>query len=370
MLLLLNILIVSFLTLHFVFTTIVISGLNKNVNSDKGKHNLSVSVLIPARNEADTIEQLLNSIANNYFSKTRYEVIIVDDHSEDQTSEIVKKWKANNGEIHIELISSIGIGKKKAIEEGLKFCKNEIILQTDADCTVPRTWLEVMSSHFVKNEVKMVAGPVAFDPLTNLFEKLQGLEFSSLIASSVGLSQKGYSIMANAANLAYLKTSRENLVFSEKSESGDDIFFIQHLAKQSPESIVYLSENAALVKTRPLNTLRGFLDQRARWASKTGEYPNPKGKVLAIYILLLNIVSIGVLLNLLQGPEEWIISAAFLVTRFLMDYSILKLYYTRTIKKTPNPLHVVILSVIYPFYIVSVVVNILFGKVTWKGRDL
>ena len=370
MLLLLNILIVSFLGLHFVFTKVVINGLKKNENTLKQKHNHSVSVLIAARNEEANIIQLLDSINKNTFSKSRFEVIIVDDHSEDQTSSIVNKWIVNHGTTNVTLISAEVIGKKKALKEGLKICKNEIILQTDADCIVPETWIESMTSLFVKPDVQMVAGPVQLDPLTNTFEKLQGLEFSSLIASSIGLSQKGWSIMANAANLAYLKSSREHLVFNEKSESGDDVFFIQHLAKKAPESIVYLSTNASLVQTKPSATIIDFLNQRARWASKTSEYPDLKGKLVALYVLLLNIISIAVIANLLSGTDDWILSLSFLITRFLLDFSILKLYSITTLKKSPNTKGVILLSLIYPLYILSVMAVVLFGKTNWKGRDL
>ena len=370
MLLLLNILVVVFLSLHFAFTTIVIKGLMKKVTEINENHNYSVSVLIAARNEQANIEYVLDSISENTFNKSSYEVIVIDDHSEDQTIEIVKKWSTDHHTMKLVLVSAKGTGKKNAIEEGLKICTNEIILQTDADCFVPEKWIESMTTHFKRSEVQMVAGPVQLYPTTNFFERLQGLEFSSLIASSIGLSRKGWSIMANAANLAYRKSSREQFFFNEKSESGDDVFFIQQLAKKSPKSIVYLSDSSSLVTTKPSSSICGFLNQRARWASKTKEYPNFKGKLIATYVLLLNVLTLVVFANLLSVSHNWVVSVVFLVTRFILDFSILKLYYMQTLKKQLNPLSVFFLSIIYPFYILSVMVLILFGKTKWKGRRL
>lgn len=369
MLLLLNIILVVFLGLHFVFTTFTIRGLNKNVPAQKKRSTASISVLVAARNEAQNIERLLDSIAANVYDRSKYEIVVVDDHSEDDTQEIVKKWMAKSS-VNVKLISAVGFGKKNAIEEGLKVCEYNLILQTDADCIVSNYWIESMSAHFIKPNVKLVAGPVELNPLSGLFEKIQGLEFSSLIASSIGLSQNGWSIMANAANLAYIKSAREELTFNEKSESGDDVFFMQQLANTSPESIVYLSDKVSLVTTIPASTVREFLNQRARWASKTGEYPNTKGKLIAVYILLLNCISVFAFFALLAFSENWMLPTAFLVTRFLLDYSILKLFYTHTLKKTLNPINVFLLSIVYPVYVLSVIFKIVFGKILWKGRQI
>lgn len=370
MLLLLNILVVVFLASHFAFTSFVIKGLNKTVRLPKVNEDNFVSILIAARNESANIERLLDSIAKNTYRKSRFEVIIVDDHSEDSTVYIINTWKSNNHDVNLKLVHGKGFGKKEVLKEGIKVCANEIILQTDADCEVPQRWIEIMSAQFVKPEVKMVAGPVQLVSVKSLFDKLQSLEFSSLIASSIGLSNNGWNIMANAANLAYLKASREELVFNEKSKSGDDVFFIQQLARTSPDSIVYISDNASLVNTQPSKGIAGFLNQRARWASKTSEYPNPKGKLVAIHILLLNMLAVVVVVSFIVNPEKWIFSFIYLVTRFLLDYSILRLYYTHTLKQQLNPIHAVTLSIVYPLYALGVVAKILFGKVTWKGRKL
>ena len=360
---------VVFLGLHFVFTTFVIRGLNRTVSLPKKRSHVAVSILIAARNEAENIERLLDSITANVYNKSKYEIVVVDDHSEDHTHETVEKWIANNG-VNAKLISSSGLGKKSAIVDGLKVCENEIILQTDADCIVSKYWIETMSAQFNKPNIKLVAGPVELHPLFGLFEKIQGLEFSSLIASSIGLSQNGWSIMANAANLAYLKSAREQLTFNEKSESGDDVFFVQHLLNTLPKSIVYLSERVSLVSTQPATTVEQFIDQRARWASKTGEYPNAKGKFIAVYVLLLNCVSVFAVLGLLAFSENRLLPIVFLVTRFLLDYSILKLFYTHTLKKTLNLVNVIVLSAVYPVYVLSVVYKIGFGKIQWKGRQI
>ena len=368
--LLLNILVILFLGLHFIFITAIVKGLRKNENNSDVNFSPVVSILIAARNEAHNIEKLLNSIKRNAFDKTNYEVIVVNDHSEDSTIDVVKTWMTNNTKVKLVLIPAKAHGKKNAILEGLEFCENAIILQTDADCEVPVNWIKMMSAQFVNTKTQLVAGPVQFSPLSSLFEKIQSIEFATLIASSIGLSRVGWSIMANAANLAYLKSSRDRFNFDEKSKSGDDVFFIQRLAKEAPESIIYLSHSEVQVKTKPVKTLKNFLQQRVRWASKTNEYPSLKGQLVALYILLLNVISVFVVVMCFINWANPIVPIAFLITKFTLDFSVLKVYYTQSLKQPLNAFHTLLLSVAYPFYVASVLGFILLGKTSWKGRKL
>jgi glycosyltransferase involved in cell wall biosynthesis len=81
------------------------------------KNIIKVSVLIAARNEEKNIEKLLQSIYNQTFPKELYEVIIVDDHSEDDTKKIVNNFINNYKDINIRLLEAESEGKKKAISQ-------------------------------------------------------------------------------------------------------------------------------------------------------------------------------------------------------------------------------------------------------------
>ena len=67
--------------------------LKKNKHKDCDK---KVSVIIPARNENQTIGSLLTDLKNQSISDNKFEVIVIDDHSDDSTAEIVSDFSRNN----------------------------------------------------------------------------------------------------------------------------------------------------------------------------------------------------------------------------------------------------------------------------------
>lgn len=370
MLSLINILFIVALILHFWFVSKVLGGLKEKSIEAISHKSPRVSILIAARNEAENIERLLDSIGQNNYPKDAFEIVVVDDHSSDKTQAIASSWSKEHLSFQLKLIKAKGEGKKQAIAEGLRHCESDIVLQTDADCVVLEDWIRNMVLPFEDPTISLVAGPVALRPAQGVFQKLQAMEFSSLIASSIGLSRKGWSIMANAANLAYRKSAREALTFEERSASGDDVFFIQQLANSNPKTIYYTSDASTLVSTYPKNTFKSLLQQRVRWASKTSEYPNMQGKLIAGHVLILNALSVMAIFNTVGFGHWWMFSLGFLIMRFLLDFSVLQSYCATVLKRQVNFLHVALLSLVYPFYIIIVALGVLFLPKQWKGRKI
>ncbi len=153
------------LTLQIIFYVIIF----RLFFHKKSTENLSfssiqrpISVIIAARNEAENLEKLLNSIFNQNYSD--FEVIIVNDRSGDNSVDILKefeenfkansenKFNQNNSKKTFRFISikekpQNWNGKKYALQTGIKVAKNEIILLTDADCQPKdRFWIEKMAT--------------------------------------------------------------------------------------------------------------------------------------------------------------------------------------------------------------------------------
>jgi glycosyltransferase involved in cell wall biosynthesis len=114
-----------------------------------------ISVLIPARNEAENIGTCLESILVGNFPKTHYEIIVIDDYSEDETAQIVLNYSKNHANIRLIKLSEhqnpeeINFSpKKKAIEIAIKQAKGTLIVTTDADCVVLPDWLSLIVGAF------------------------------------------------------------------------------------------------------------------------------------------------------------------------------------------------------------------------------
>ncbi len=167
------------ITLTILYTTIIIyyrfafTSIKQFNNSTIQPFNNSttLSIIIPARNEAENIENCLQSILQNKYPAHLLEIIVVDDHSEDNTAIIVKKYVAQN----VKLISlkdfvtdKINSYKKKAIEVAIAQASGTLIITTDADCIVPNTWLQTIATFYQEKKPAFIAAPVLIDPYFSL----------------------------------------------------------------------------------------------------------------------------------------------------------------------------------------------------------
>ena len=104
-----------------------------------------ISVVIPAKDEEENIEKILDSVLNQNYSKEMYEVIVVNDRSTDRTKEIAERYlfKYKNLKIiNVEMPGEILKGKQNALDIGIKNSTGEIVLLTDADCIVGKNWIK------------------------------------------------------------------------------------------------------------------------------------------------------------------------------------------------------------------------------------
>ena len=170
----------------------------------------SISVVIAARNEAHNLENLLISICNQ--SYTNFEVIVVNDRSEDNSLEILEKFKLENSEKQFHFISikekpKNWNGKKYALQTGIKAAKNEIILLTDADC-LPKDefWIEKMANSFTE-KTNTVVGISLYKKEKNDFLNWF-VQNETLITALqyISFANFGMAYMGVGRNLAYKKS--------------------------------------------------------------------------------------------------------------------------------------------------------------------
>jgi cellulose synthase/poly-beta-1,6-N-acetylglucosamine synthase-like glycosyltransferase len=323
----------------------------KRLKSFKGKYEGSISVVIAARNEEETIAQLLTDLAQQTI--TNFEVIVVDDHSTDQTAKIAQGFD------FVTLLKAEAEGKKAAVAQGVAHAKNDIVITTDADCRLPKEWLEKMLAPFAEEDIQLVVGPVAFSEEQNYFEKGQSLEFMSLIGSGAGAIATEKAFMCNAASLAFRKS-----IFSKTSDeivSGDDVFLLHHIKKEGGE-IAFVKEQSAIVTTSAKENWKSLLQQRQRWAAKSSSYTDKDAQYISWLVFLVNAV---LLYAFFQGEYSQI--ASLLLLKSLVDYPFLKKL-SQFFKKESLMDYYIPLQLVYPFYIVYVAVASQLGSFEWKGR--
>jgi len=289
-------------------------------NDKRAKQTPFVSVVVAARNEEKNISKLLTDLTNQNYPKNNFEVIIVDNQSVDSTHLIVEKFSKKNTFIKCfrqnESPKSMA-SKKSAINLGIQKSQGDIILTTDADCRVKPTWVETMVSYFTP-ETGMVIG---FSQLSvknkkqNWIQKIQNLDFLSLLSAAQGASNLGYPLAATGQNLAYRKRAFQEVGgFKSVGQriSGDDVLLLQLIRKQTNWKVRFSHSEKSFNTSKPESTLTDMLNQRTRWASN-GIYQWVLNKRFFFYVLNTYLCNLflfaGLLLSILKGQwAAWLIA--------------------------------------------------------------
>lgn len=342
----------------------------KNYNIDKSS-TTKVSVLIAARNEEENIENILLSLYNQTFPKELFEVIIVDDHSEDNTKTIIDNFINNNKDFNMQVFISEGKGKKAAISQALHKAKNHLIIVTDADCILNTLWIENIVAFYQKTKSKMILAPVLLTPSNTLFEKMQVLEHLSLMGSTAGSAAIGFPVMCNGANMAYEREAAlevEKLRHDFNIPSGDDMFLLEQFVKNyGYKNVKFLLSKSAIVKTKTCKTIKDFFKQRRRWVSKTKSYTNWKIITTALIVFFFNISIISLLISAFFIPALWSLYVLLTLLKFFIDFPLLK-NITNFMNQSNLMKWALPLEFIYPFYVTFTAISGLLINVSWKGQ--
>ncbi|NOY59301.1 MAG: glycosyltransferase [Calditrichaeota bacterium] len=253
-------------------------GLQRLSNSAQHSDKLFVSVIVPARNEEKNIIKCLSSLAEQTYPKSLFEIIVLDDNSEDQTFHLAEEFSRAHDNFRVISLPEPPkhrSPKKVALEAGIEHSRGDIIFTTDADCVVQPQWIETMVRHF-DEKTGAVLSWLKVRPGKKLLSRLESLDSMALSfvgAAAVGL---GKPALANGANFAYRKSVfRELGGFSgiDQYASGDDDLFLQKLSRQKKWRVAFAIEPEACVTSGATENLKTFFSQRFRWASKGPLYP-------------------------------------------------------------------------------------------------
>lgn len=324
------------------------------------------SIVLTVRNEEKNIVKLIHSIAQQ--SHTQYELIIIDDHSEDTTFSLVSSMAKEF--LSITLLKSDFKGKKLSQRQAILSAQGELIVCIDADAYYPPTWLETLVHFYEQERPDMIIAPVRMHAADSLFSKLQALEFLTLSASTAASASVASAIMCNGSNMAFTKShyvSVQSLLVDEEA-SGDDMFLLA-ATKKLGRKVLFLPSKQAIAEIETSDSMYSFLQQRMRWIAKAKSYADMDIIVssLAVFFAQVGILLCGILSFFNVHLLPFFVSLFLL--KFLLDtlllYKAAPLYNQQGLVK-----YSMILSVVYPFYVFFVAILSLIVPIRWKGRKI
>jgi len=361
--------------LLFISYVVVVFLLVTGWQKAKAQHHISnkdamqsLSVIIPVRNEAETIDCLLDDLFNQRYPKDKFEIIVVNDHSEDNTIQVVEKKIENS--TNLRIVTNEGMGKKLAITTGVTVSMGEIIVTTDADCRIGSDWLRSIYDLFDEEKTKMVFGAVKIQTDDSLFSKLQAIEFASLIGSGAATLAMGIPTMCNGANLSFRKdTFLEVNGYEGNTQilSGDDEFLMRKISHKYPDGIRFnnLQENIVCTSAQP--TLAEFIVQRLRWAGKWKNNKDVKSKLVALYIFLFHLSVLALPALVILNYITLSFALLFILVKVILEFMFLRSV-TLWLKVKWDWEAFVLLQLFHSFYVVVIGVVSNFAKPLWKGR--
>lgn len=286
-----------------------------------------LSVVIPARNEALYLPACIQSILENDYPNDLYEIIIVDDHSDDGTADSVISHK--NSQVQVFKLEDFNLeGKKKAaIDFGIRQSKGHWIVTTDADCVVPQLWLKSFAWTIESTDAVFIAAPVNFFEGRKILEKFQALDFMGMmIITGAGISGK-FMNMCNGANLAYSKAVYQEVdgfTGIDHLASGDDMLLMQKIAAQYGSKIRFIKSPLATVLSYPQPDMLSLWNQRIRWASKSSAYPEKLvTAILAIVFLFCVFILSSLILSLFFGYPFFLLFLGLIIIKAFFDFLLL-----------------------------------------------
>lgn len=330
-----------------------------------------ISVIIPARNEELNIGNCIAAIVAQTYPANLLEIIVVDDHSTDKTKEMAEKVFSEI-KISSKIISNAenAQGKKSAITEAIRNSTGELLVITDADCISDINWLSTIESEYQKSGAYMLCGPVQITGENNFLSWFQSLELCGLsLLSGAGINAN-IPLLCNGSNIAYPRKAFNDLDGFEgitKNPSGDDILLMFKMHEKYPGKIYFVKSKDAVVSSSAQSSLKDFISQRIRWASKGLNSKNRVNSFVSLLVFGVNFLSvIAILLILVKGKMFPLLMLCIFV-KIIADFLLL-IFATAFFGKKK-------LLWIFPFaeiftmlYIswVGIVAN--FSSYTWKDR--
>jgi poly-beta-1,6-N-acetyl-D-glucosamine synthase len=323
-----------------------------------------VSVIIACRNEEKRLPALLDSLSLQDYPTELFEVIIIDDNSSDKSYETAS---GNKSPIQLTVLKNKGRGKKEAVRTGISASNGSLILTTDADCTMGKSWIKTTAAFFEEYGPGLIISPVRLAGTRVFFGKFQELEYLSLQGITAGSAISGNGIMCNGANLAFTREVYLNNVANLHFElsTGDDVFMLHSLKKDKNSAIMWLESSDSIVSTASSHTIFSYLRQRKRWISKWRAYNDRFTILTGIFTFIAILIQLSVFVSLFFKISFIWLFVVILVIKSVPDFLILRNTAARY-GKTKLMRWFLPAQLIYPVYVMSV---LLYSINPWQRKS-
>ncbi|MCH7409163.1 glycosyltransferase [Belliella sp. DSM 111904] len=338
-----------------------------------------VTILMVARNESKILQACLHAFEKIDYPSDQLEIILADDHSEDNTGEILKQWI--DGKPYAQLVSIESYienkavnGKANALAQMIPNASGEYLLFTDADCIVPGSWVKSMvnaatiegddkvKKRFKKQKPRgLVTGITQVEGL-GFLAKMQNIDWLFTLGMVKVLSDTGQQVTTMGNNMLISKEAYLSVGgFGEVGFSMTEDFQIAKAIHAKGFEAIHLVSQENMVTTQAERSFAALLMQRKRWMYGAMRLPFKLKLLLALQALFLPLVILllinYVFLGWLFWFAKWCMQSFFIIL------------IQRKLGQKVSLLNLILFEIYYLFTAWATIVCYFWpSNTTWKGR--
>lgn len=347
----------------FLIDILIIYSLKRLNCSGKNENNpVNISIIIAARNEAENVDRLIDSMKNLNYPVELFEVIIVDDNSSDETFEILKTKTEYLKNFSVLEFKSIGkTGKREALNFGISKSNYSNILVTDADCSPQNNWLKSFAKKFQQG-YHLLFGIAPFYQRNNFVNRISCFENLRGSILSFSMASLGLPYTAAARNFGFSKKTFESLGGYSRTKdtiSGDDDLLLREAIKNRMK-IGVVNETDSCVYSETKKTFKEYFRQRARHTQTSFHYLKRHQIILGFWHLL-NLAFVFSSLLIFFNP----LFVILLPSKLISDIVVVKLN-QKIFGYRFSVLEIFYLQIFYEILLVFHFFNARFSEIRWK----
>ena len=287
----------------------------------------AVSVIVCAHNEYENLQDYLSILLEQDYPC--YEVIVVDDSSEDGSDLLLERWSRQYGNLYHTFVprgARVLSNKKLALTIGIKAAHYDYLLLTDADCRPEsKHWIREMMKGFANQQTEVVLGFSPYFEKSDLLNHLIGYDTLFNGLQYMGMARAGKPYMGVGRNLAYKRETFFSVGGFKGllgNRAGDDDLFVNRIANAA--NTVVVNNPNSIVWSVPKTTWREWFHQKRRHLSVSPQYRTKSKIQLTLEPLSRGIFYASLLISAIVGNIELIsIALALFLLRLLVQLIII-----------------------------------------------
>lgn len=305
----------------------------------------NITFVIPFRNVSNRDLPLLHYVPECVALRKTL-LLLIDDNSTDNSFSWLQNVLASYHNIQI-LQSPYQQGKKFALRYGIEQATTTYVWLSDIDVLLPS-----LSGISLDKKAELLILPLQMKEQDGLLCRLQNIEYIAIQTLTLLSAQCGHPVMCSAANLLVKRQCwlQSFPYLHTELPSGDDMFLLE-ACKRNKKHIKPLYGTTWTATVYPETTLKGLLRQRMRWAGKAPAYTDADILLCGAWVILSNFLA-------LFPP--------FFIIKYIADVCLIRYgirHYQFTMRATPG--YALLLSLVYPWYILYVLLGGIFHKKRW-----